>query len=247
MTQFSSFITFRIDPSLSQELRKTLDGLLAQFKDAHFEVYSSELIKNDSRLIVDLISENSLHQLKESGTLKICLLDKNQGLFSFGQNIEHSAIDAVLDDSMDVMQLQKLIEPGLNRLIRSREEVFYQVGSKNIRKFESRARQETQKSLDVGAGLTSENLLNYAQALVDLEKELIHANDLIRIEKVLKQFVKTNIEKSKFQYFSGFSISKLEVSSNLLTLPRYKNEFLAMELNWDDQDYSRLIKKLFFF
>ena len=66
MTQFSSFITFRIDPSLSQELRKTLDGLLAQFKDAHFEVYSSELIKNDSRLIVDLISENSLHQLKES-------------------------------------------------------------------------------------------------------------------------------------------------------------------------------------
>lgn len=247
MTQFSSFITFRIDPSLSQELRKTLDGLLAQFKDAHFEVYSSELIKNDSRLIVDLISENSLHQLKESGTLKICLLDKNQGLFSFGQNIEHSAIDAVLDDSMDVMQLQKLIEPGLNRLIRTREEVFYQVGSKNIRKFESRARQETQKSLDVGAGLTSENLLNYAQALVDLEKELIHANDLIRIEKVLKQFVKTNIEKSKFQYCSGFSISKLEVSSNLLTLPRYKNEFLAIELNWDDQDYSRLIKKLFFF
>ena len=247
MTQFSSFITFRIDPSLSQELRKTLDGLLAQFKDAHFGVYSSELIKNDSRLIVDLISENSLHQLKESGTLKICLLDKNQGLFSFGQNIEHSAIDAVLDDSMDVMQLQKLIEPGLNRLIRTREEVFYQVGSKNIRKFESRARQETQKSLDVGAGLTSENLLNYAQALVDLEKELIHANDLIRIEKVLKQFVKTNIEKSKFQYCSGFSISKLEVSSNLLTLPRYKNEFLAIELNWDDQDYSRLIKKLFFF
>ena len=247
MTNFSGFISFRVDPSLSQDLRKSLDGLLSNFKEVPIEnnIFSTSL--PSGRLTVDFISENSLHLIKESPSFKLCLLDKNQGLFSFGQNIENSLVDAVLDDSFDILQIRKLIEPRVLTLIRLQEDYLYSIGSKNIRKFEARARLETTKSLEQAGGLTSENLLAYAQALVDLEKELIHTADPGRIEKVLNQFVKNHVEKAKFQYFTSVEISQIKISSNLLSLPRFNGTFLALEMNWDDADYSRLIKKLFFF
>ena len=247
MDNFSGFLTFRIDPSLPQDVRKSLDLLLTNFQDAPVEDLAFAYTFPPGRLAVDFISESSLNLIKESPSFKICLLDKNQGLFSYGQNIESSHVDAVLDESLDILQIRKLIEPKVHALIRRQEDALYAVGSKNIRKFEARARVETTKSLDADKGITSENLLAYAQALVDLEKELIHTSDAGRIEKVLKQFVKNHVEKAKFQYFTSADISKIELSTNLLTLPRFKGEFLALEMSWDDADYSRLIKKLFFF
>ena len=246
MLNFSGFVTFRIDSSLSHDLRKSLDVILSTFKDATVEDLSNSFTLPPGRLAVDFISENSLHLIKPAPSLKICLLDKNQGLFSFGQSIENSEIDAVLDDSLDALQLQKLIEPMVQNLMRKQEDSLQIVGAKNIKKFETKARQETAKSLEAG-GLTSESLLSYAQALVDLEKELIHTVDLGRIEKVIKQFVKTHVEKAKFQFFTSKDISHIQPSPNFLTLPRYKGEFLAIEMSWDDAEYSRLSKKLFFF
>lgn len=247
MHDFSGFLTFRIDPSLPQEVRKSLDILLSNFQDAPIEDYATAFTFPPGRLAVDFISESSLNLIKKSPSFKICLLDKNQGLFSFGQNVENSDVDAILDESLDILQIRKLIEPEIKALIRRQEESLYTVGSKNIRKFESRARQETIKSLEEARGLSSDTLLAYAQALVDLEKELIHTSHSGRIEKILKQFVKNHVEKAKFQYFTSSEISKIELSANLLTLPRLKGEFRAIEMSWDDSDYSRLIKKLFFF
>ncbi len=247
MKNFSGFLTFRVDTSLSQELRKSLDLLLSHFKEATTVEYSAVSPVPHDRLVVDFISENSLHLIVNGPSFKICLLDKNQGLFSFGQNIEQSLVDAVLDDALDIHQIQNLIGPKIQELIRQQEDSLYQIGSKNIRKFESRAKSETIKSLVEGRGLTSENLLAYAQSLVDLEKELIHAADSSRIQKILKLFVKNHLEKAKFQFFTSAEISLIEPSINLLPLPRFKGEFLALELNWDDSDYSRLIKKMFFF
>ena len=188
MKNFSGFLTFRVDSSLSQELRKSLDLLLSHFKEATTVEYSAVSPVPHDRLVVDFISENSLHLIVDGPSFKICLLDKNQGLFSFGQNIEQSLVDAILDDGLDIHQIQNLIGPKIQELIRHQEDSLYQIGSKNIRKFESRAKAETTKSLDEGRGLTSENLLAYAQSLVDLEKELIHAADSGRIQKVLKLF-----------------------------------------------------------
>lgn len=246
MHNFSDFLTFRVDPSLPSNLRKLLDGIFSSFKNARIEENLDSETSSPGRLTVEFISETSLHLIQKGPSFKICLLDKNQGLFSFGQNLESSHIDAVLDESLDVIQIHKLIEPEIFALVRNQENQLYSVGVKNIRKFESRAKQETSKSLQSSSLLTSENLLNYAQALVDLEKELIHTSDLGRIEKVLKQFVKKEIEKAKFNFYTSSDISKIEPSTNLLTLPRFKGEFLAIDLNWDDTDYFRLIKKLFF-
>jgi len=130
MKNFSGFLSFRIDSSLSQELRKSLDVLLSHFKDAHIEDYATSLTLAPGRLVVDFISENSLHLIKESPSFKICLLDKNQGLFSFGQNIEVSQVDAILDDSLDILQIQKLIEPRVRSLIRRQEDSLYALGEK---------------------------------------------------------------------------------------------------------------------
>jgi hypothetical protein len=246
MHHFSGFLTFRIDPSLSQELRRSLDAVLTQFKDSHFEEFNFSDPEKNNFLIVDFISENSLHLIKTSSSFKICLLDKNQGLFSFGQNIESSDVHAVLDDAIDARQVEKLVAPALSDIIRLQEDSYYQLGAKNLRKLETLTKQKTQKNLEEGTNLTSEALLAYAQALVDLEKDLIHTDDVARIEKVLKQFVKTHIERAKFQFYSATNFSKIEPSPNFLTLPRYKGEFLALEINWEDADFFRQIKKLFF-
>lgn len=244
MQQYSGLLQFRIDPLLSPDLRRTLDSVLGILREAEI-ADTLEAPKTKDRLTVDFVSESSLHMLKAGPEFRICLLDNNQGLFSFGQNINESLADAVLDDSLDMKQLERLVSPPLQQLIRSKEDVFITLGLKNIRKFESKVKQVTAKKAE--EAFTSDSLLNYAQALVDLEKELIQADELTKLEKVLKQFAKVNIEKSKFQFLSAGNLAEISASENFLLLPPFKGEFIAMEMNWDEDDIFKLIKRLFFF
>jgi hypothetical protein len=244
MQQYSGLLQFRIDPLFSVDLRKSLDSVLNLLKESE-KADSLVAPKTQNKLTVDFVSESSLHTLKPGPEFRICLLDNNQGLFSFGQNIDESLADAVLDDGLDLKQLERLIAPSLLKLIRSKEEGFITLGLKNLRKFESKARQVTAKKAE--ESFTSESLLKYAQALVDLEKELIQADDLSKLEKVLKQFVKINIEKSKFQFLSAGDLAEISPSENFLLLPPFKGEFISIEMNWDEDDSFKLIKRLFFF
>lgn len=244
MQQYSGLLQFRIDPLLSLELRRSLDTVLGNLREAE-KSDSLETPKTQNRLTVDFVSESSLHTLKQGPEFKICLLDNNQGLFSFGQNINQSNVDAVLDDGLDLKQIERLISPRLQKLIRSKEENFMGLGLKNIRKFETKAKQITGKKNDTT--FTSDSLLEYAQALVDLEKELIQADDLSKLEKVLKHFVKVNIEKSKFQFLSASDLAEITPSENFLLLPPFKGEFISIEMNWDENDPFKLTKRLFFF
>jgi hypothetical protein len=244
MQQYSGLLQFRIDPLLSLDLRKTLDSVIGQLKEAE-KTDSLESAKIPNRLTIDFVSENSLHTLRPGSEYRICLLDNNQGLFSFGQNISESLADAVLDDSLDLRQLERLIHPSLQKLIRSKEEGFISLGLKNLRKFENKAKQAMSKKSE--NAFTTEALLSYAQALVDLEKELIQADDSSKLKKVLKHFVKVNIEKSKFQFLLAEDLADIKPSENFLLLPPFKGEFISMELNWDEEDIFKLIKRLFFF
>jgi hypothetical protein len=248
MLQHSGFFKFRIDPLLGADLRRLLDSLLSQFREAEIaELNDWSAAPSEKRVLVDFVSEGSLHFLKSGDHLKICLLDRNQGLFSFGQNLESSLADVVLDDSIDMRQLERLIKPRLDELLKSREAEINQVGVRNLRKFEIMARAATPMALENESGRTSESLLEYAQALVDLERDLIHADDISRFEKVARHFAKTHIEKAKFQYYSSSSMGKITPSKQLLSLPRYKGQFQAIEMNWEDDDYMRLIRKFFFY
>jgi hypothetical protein len=249
MQNSTGLLHFRIDPLLSSELRKSLDIVLGHFKEAEIQTYIPDgPVKSSSdRMVIDVVSESSLHLISSSDSLKICLLDKNQGLFSFGQNIENSFVHAILDDEFDITQFETLIGPGLATLIHAKEDKLNQLSLKNLRKFELKAKSFTLKTLETDRGLTSDGLLAYAQALVDLEKELIHTEDLTKVEKILKHFVKINIEKTKFNFFKSESLNKIDPSALLLPLPKCKGEFIAIEMAWDDQEYSRLIKKLFFY
>ena len=244
MQQYSGLLSFRIDPLLSPDLRRSVESVLTLLKDSERSDSLNSPLK-DHKLTVDFVSEGSLHLLKPGPELRICLLDSNQGLFSFGQNINESLADAVLDDGLDLKQLERLIYPSLQKLILSREEVFITLGLKNIRKFESKVKQITAKKAE--GAFTSESLLNYFQSLVDLEKDLIQADELYKLEKVLKQFAKNNIEKAKFQFLSSEDLAVINPSDNFLLLPPFKGEFIAMEMNWHDEDSFKLIKRLFFF
>lgn len=244
MQQYSGLLQFRIDPLLSPDLRKDLDVLLSQLKDAE-KIEGLTSPRKDHLLTVDFVSENSLHLLKKGPEFRICLLDQNQGLFSFVQNINESLVDAVLDDGIDLKQLERIIFPRLKSLVRTKEDIFTTLGLKNIRKFELKVKQATQKNLE--DSFTSEGLLSFAQSLVDLEKDLIQADDLAQLEKVLKQFVKNNIEKAKFAFISGKDFTELNPSDNFLLLPPFKGEFIGIEMLWNEEDVSKLTKRLFFF
>jgi len=244
MHQYSGLLQFRIDPLLSQNLRKSLDHVLAEFPAAEkFESLDSATV--DSKFVVDFISESSLHILRPGREFRICLLDNNQGLFSFGQNLDESLADAVLDDALDFKQLERLLLPGLLKVIRDKENILISLGLKNIRKFELKAKKIiTKNSEDL---FTSDFLLGYTQVLVDLEKELIQADELSKLDKILKHFAKINIERSKFQFHSSKDLAGLKPSENFLLLPNYKGQFIAADMNWDEEDPLKLMKRLLFF
>lgn len=244
MQHYSSLIQFRIDPLLSLELRRSIDAMLANLRDVERSDGMGS-IKNPERFTIDLISESSLHLIKPEADFKICVLESNQGLFSFRQSLDQAIIDAVLDESIDLRQVERLVEPRLKKLISKREESFVAHGLKNLRKFESRVKATIPKKGD--DAFTSDFLLSYAQILVDLEKELIQADDLSKLEKVLKQFCKTHIERAKFQFLTMNDLGGISHPQNFLPLPPFKGEFIAVEFAWDDEDPQRLFKRLFFY
>jgi hypothetical protein len=244
MQEYARLLQFRIDPVLSSELRRTIDAVLSPLRESE-KLDSLSAAPHPKKLTIDFLSESSLHTLRESPSFKICLLDRNQGLFSFGQNISQSLADAVLDDGMDLKQIERLLLPRLRKLMGLQEQAFSGLGLKNLKKFESKARQVTQGKLtDV---FTSDALLTYAQALVDLEKDLIQADDLVKLEKVLKQFAKVNLERSKFHFYSSNDLAELVPSDHFLILPPFKGQFIGIELQWREDDPVKLTKRLFFF
>lgn len=242
MFQHTGFLKFRIDPLLPSEQRRHLETILAEFKDAEVSEMRDWGPLPGESLLVDFVSEASLHLLKAGSHLKICLLDKNQGLFSFGQNLEKSLADAVLDDSVDLKQLERLIRPVLDPFLRERRSRLNAAGIKNLKRFESKAR-----SAALETGATSEILLEFAQALVDLEKELIHADVHAKLEKITRLFVKNHLGRSKFQYYGTTDLAGISPSRNLLALPSFRGEFQAMEMSWEEDDSLKVIQKFFFY
>jgi hypothetical protein len=244
MHKFSGLIQFRIDPLLSVNLRRTLDIILQPFKDSVWLESLGGPI-DDKKLTVEFVSESSLHLLKGSEAFRICLLDQNQGLFSFSQNINEALVDAVLDETLDLDQLERLVSVKLSELIHFKEKEFLTIGYKNLKKFELKVRSVIGKKGQ--SSISSDLLLNYFQSLVDLEKELIQADDFLKFEKVLKIFVKNNIEKGKFQLISSSELATVPNSVNILPLPKFKGDFIAVELQWDEDDAFKLTKRLFFY
>ena len=241
MLSSAGYLTFRIDPLLSQDLKKHLEGILSTFKDSEVLELKEWTTQSPERVIVDFVSESSLHLVKKGPELRVCVLDTNQGLFSFGQSIDSSDVDVVLDDSIDIQQIVRVISGPVGKLLQTKEDALYQSALKNLKKFEQRARQIN------ASAITPDLLLTYTQELVDLEKELIHADDLGKIEKVLKLFIKNHIEKGKVQMYTLGQLWKVGGLKTILPLPRYLGEFILLDFNWEDQDDFRFIKRFFFY
>lgn len=240
MQNLSGHIAFRIDPQLSVEVKKNLDELILQMEHSEKSTLVDWNEERLDRVVVDFVSENSLHLLQKNNHLKICILEANKGLFSFDQNLEASGVDAILDEEIDINQLSGVIASELDRQVSLKQKRFSEVGLKNLKKLENAVRTVGTKVM------TSETLMDYTQFLVDLEKELIHSDDIPRIEKVLKQFVKTNFEKTKVYVFQSPDLWDLEESKNLILLPRFKGEFVLLDMNWEDQTPEQLLRKYFF-
>jgi His Kinase A (phospho-acceptor) domain len=240
MQTLSGHIAFRIDPQLSAEVKKNLDELIVHLEHSEKSILHDWNENRQDRVIVDFISENSLHLLRVNRHLKVCILEANQGLFSFEQNLEASGVDAILDENIDLNQLNGIIAAELEKHLSIKEKRFSEIALKNLKKLESAVKTIGNRVM------TSDSLMDYTQFLVDLEKDLIHQDEISRIEKVLKQFVKNNFEKTKVHVYQSSDLWNLAETKNLILLPRFRGDFVLLEMNWEDQNPEQLLKKYFF-
>ena len=245
MHKYSSYLTFRIDPSLSTEARRSIEHSLANM-GADKIISLTEAASSKNQIVVDFYSENSLHQIESNSNIKICWLDKNQGLFSFGQNIDQSNVDVVLDEDFDFNHISHFVADRVLDLTKEVEKTLIQLGNKNYKKLESKIKNEINLQLTEKGVVTSAQLLEFNQSLVDLEKELIHTPEITKIEKHVKSFVKNHFEKSKINFITAETASGLKVRENVFILPRYQGEFLAFEFNWEDSEFLVFVKKILF-
>lgn len=246
MLEFSNLIEFRIDPKLDSELSGRMNLIFSQFPDA--KILKGEEPWSAGLFSIDLVSESSVFELPQTKSthLRICLLEPNQGLFSFTGKLEDLDFDFILDEFTQARDFIFLVTPHFKRWLDEKHSHLQKQLQKNLKKFETVAKQNTSKYLSEKKSLSVENLLAYAQELVELEKELIHT-DISKFEKILKQFIKTHIDKTKLSLFYFKNLSKLRITQSILPLPSYKGEFLVLDLNWDDSDTERLVKQFFFY
>lgn len=245
MLEFSNLIEFRLDAKLDSELLASFHSVLTHFVDA--KVLKGDEAWSHGLFGIEVISESSAFEVStKKSNLRLCLLEPNQGLFSFSQNLEDSDVDYILDENMKAEELVLLVSSSFKRWLDEKHLSLQKQLQRNLKKFELSVKQKTIKSAAVNKNLSVEDLLNYAQELVGLEKELIHA-DISKFEKILKHFIKTHLDKTKLSFFYSKNISKLKVSQGLLPLPSYKGEFITIDLNWDDGDIERLVKQFFFY
>ena len=245
MIEFSNLIEFKFDPNLDSELVSNLNLMLLQFHNA--KVLKNEETWTEGLYRIEFIPESSAYELsKKDSHLRICLLESNQGLFSFSQNLDEADIDYILDAQPQFQEVTLLVAPHFNKWLAGKRTTLNKHLQKNLKKFESVVKQNTTKFVSANKSFSVENLLAYAQDLVELEKELIHA-DISKFEKILKQFIKTHIEKTKLTLFHFKNLSKLKITQSLLPLPGYKGEFLVLDFQWDESDMERLVKQFFFY
>lgn len=243
MFEFSGLMELKLDPKLSSNI---FESFQSEFPDAKFlraeDPWTKDLFH------IEVVSESSVFELENKKVhVRLCLLEPaQQGLFSFSQDLENADIDFILDDETSAGGKLTLVLPAFKAWLGEKHFLLQKELQKNLKKFESQVRKKSQEGLKSQNSLSVEDLLEYAGLLVELEKELIHT-DVTKFEKILKQFIKQHLDKTKLSFFYFKNFSQLKLSTSLLPLPSYKGDFLVLDLNWDESNIDRLIKQFFFY
>jgi hypothetical protein len=245
MVGANSCIEFRVDPQLSIAQKENLYPLLQSFKGARVKELSDESIVQGSFIRVDFISRKHLKTFNGLDSFKILLIEENRDLFSFIDNFKDIDADLIVDHLLNLEQLNHLISPLINDYFSQKESSLLLLGRKNLRKLENILRVKTQRFIESQASLDAEDLLSYIYSLVDLEKNLIHTEEIPKMEKIIRGFIKDNIDKTKFNFISIFNHNLLSKQDNFVCLPRLQNDFLGIDISWEDNDYYLQLKKAF--
>jgi hypothetical protein len=248
LQKFAGLLIFRIDPSLSADTRRELETLLVALRGAELKDFSLSYEEGSGKLVVDLVSESSLQSLqRQSGKVTICVKESNPGLFSFGQELDSPLADGIIDELKDARQLEFLLMPFLHSQIQLLEVNMLQSGMRNLRRLETATRALTVQLGEETKPLNPETLLSYAQQLVDLEKEMFQADELAKVEKIVKHFFKTGIGEGKVSLIPTQELWNIKAGRQVLPLPRFKGDFIALEMNWEEDGYLIFLKKVLFY
>jgi len=243
INQYSHFIKFSIDTQLSMHTKKNIENVIASLKETHSNDNRHSL-KNLDKFHVHFLAWNTLDASLVTSDFKILIQSKNQDLFESLDKMDFSLVDAILDEELELKQLEHLLEPALLRFVKSKKEIYTKLGLRNLKKIEITVKNMFRRQHE--SVLSSDFLLSYAQSLVDLEKDLIQTEDLGKLEKTLKHFLKVNVENSRFRLISNKNLCEVLHPDEFMILPCYKGEFIGFEMNWEQEDPIQLVKGFFF-
>jgi hypothetical protein len=243
INQYSSLLKFSIDPQLSIHTRKNIENVIAVLKETHSND-NRKSPKETDKFHVHFLAWDTMDTSLERGDFKILIQNKNQEIFKFSDGKDLSMVDAVLEDEFELKHLDYLVGPSLLKFVNSKKEIYTKLGLRNLKRIEITVKKMFKNQRE--SVFSSDFLLSYAQSLVDLEKDLIQAEDLNKLEKILKHFLKSNIENSRFRIISVKNLCELLHPDEFMILPSYKGEFVGFEMGWEQKEPIQLVKGLFF-
>lgn len=242
--EFRHLIDFRIDPQLSPDARKKIELLIGEFVDVQ-KKFTLNSENSSYKIIIDFLSEKSVNYPRQNTDIRICVLPSNPELFFYLQSPDELDVDAICDEELTWSQLDKIIFPKLIIKLNQREKELNDIGLNNFKKLEQKIK--TVIGQEQNFITDKDFLMNFIHLLIELEKKILHFNQLDKIDKIIKQFFKQNLDGLRVEILTLGTSFKNNLSENLLPLPKFKKNFLMLECNWSNISGHSILKFLFFY
>lgn len=241
----SNHFEFHLDQKFSPTLRKLIDSALIPFKDSTIQDFSLPVgnTLQSKKINVFLVSQDSFDAYKKlDHSFAIGIIEPTQSLFSYGQSVDDSQMDFLLDETIDFEQLKFLLTPlweTKSSFAFDKREIK---AMKNLRKFETKV-----KAFLKNESFSHDELLTFSQVLGEFEKNLIQSEDAQEIEKNIKNFSKLNFNKRKIQIYSMLALDGLSDADYTLPLPPLKNQVYFISFGKDELVGLDLLKGYLFY
>lgn len=241
----SAIFQFQLDQKFSPTMRKTLESALDSFSESESQEFTLPFKGkiDSSKINIFLVAQDSFTEFKKiPDTFAIGFVEPTQSLFSYGQSVDDSQMDFLLDETVDAEQLRFVLSPLWQEKSAFAFEKKQQLAVKNLKKFEVKV-----KSFIKNEAFGHEELLSFSQVLGEFEKQLIQSEDAQDIEKNIKNFSKIGFNKRKFQIFSLSNFESIPESENLLPLPPHKDKHYFIFLGKEELASIDLVKGYLFY
>jgi len=242
MLENSPLLKFRVDPGLKLSMRKKIEGLISSFKEYDLRDINIDENFGDEFFWVIFYSENSAPGILSENIWNVVFKSDENQLFNFSDVLVSSGFNLVIDDSVEQSTFLYLLRFPFDDFIRKHESTLNKLSIQNLKRMDSLAKKASIENENSG-----NDFFEYSQYLIEFQKELIGAVDELKIEKIIKQFLKNSKLDFNCNYVRGISSFKEKDLENILPLPRIKGQYHHLCMNWNKRKGFDLLKQYFFY